>query len=634
MEKITSRENAKIKYACRLASSGAFRRSEGKFLAEGRKLCPELCRGAALETLFCTEAALEKCPELAGLPGEHYLVEDHVADKLADVGTHQGVFGVFRTPVHTLDEAKTGGRYLALERVQDPGNVGTLLRSAAAFGFDGVLLSDGCASVFAPKTLRASMGAAVRVPVMEVGAMPAAIAALRAKNITCLAAALYQSQPLSAARPGYPGGVCVVIGSEGQGLTEETIAACSGTVRIPMTDRVESLNAGIAGSILLWHFRGPGFGQTSLFPPEPAPDPLLCWLWLANTLGAGSSHAGRVLDVFGGAQEAWENRDSDAFRKAVGSPAFARANLPDNTPAHYRAFARRCAARNIRILPYDDPDYPLAFSRIPDMPLVLYCTGDPLWLNEPGAVGMVGSRRPTEYGLQAAADLGSGLAKNGAIIVSGLADGLDSAGHRAAVKENCPTIGVLGVPIDRTYPASNRELRKKIEQKGCVISEYPPESGPVGPNGFLQRNRLIAALSSALVVVEAQEKSGTMSTVNHAERYGKPVFVVPGSIYSPNSAGTNALLREGRAKAVCKPGDLFGVLGLRGAAAPAAMRSAPDPMSETERRVLACIGPKAKGVEELGAASGLPTGLLLGTLMKLELAGRVTCLPGKRYILR
>ena len=129
---------------------------------------------------------------------------------------------------------------------------------------------------------------------------------------------------------------------------------------------------------------GPGFGQTSLFPPEPAPDPLLCWLWLANTLGAGSSHAGRVLDVFGGAQEAWENRDSDAFRKAVGSPAFARANLPDNTPAHYRAFARRCAARNIRILTYDDPDYPLAFSRIPDMPLVLYCTGDPLWLNEPG----------------------------------------------------------------------------------------------------------------------------------------------------------------------------------------------------------------------------------------------------------
>ena len=341
-----------------------------------------------------------------------------------------------------------------------------------------------------------------------------------------------------------------------------------------------------------------------------------------------------MLDAFGGAQEAWEARESDAFRAAAGIPAAQRARLPGNTPEHYRAFARRCAARGIRILPYDDPDYPLAFSRIPDMPLVLYCTGDPRWLNEPATIGMVGSRKPTEYGQQAAADLGGALAKAGAVIVSGLADGLDSAGHRAAVREHCPTIGVLGVPIDRTYPASNRELRRQIERKGCVISEYPPESEPVGRNGFLQRNRLIAALSSALVVVEAQEKSGTMSTVNHAERYGKPVYAVPGSIFSPNSQGTNALLREGRAKAVCKAEDLFGVLGLRPAAARAEERTAAAPLSENERRVLACIGPQARGVEELGSQSGLPTALLLGTLMKLELSGRVLCLPGKRYILR
>ena len=379
---------------------------------------------------------------------------------------------------------------------------------------------------------------------------------------------------------------------------------------------------------------GPGFGQTSLFPPEPAPDPLLCWLWLANTLGAGSSHAGRVLDVFGGAQEAWENRDSDAFRKAVGSPAFARANLPDNTPAHYRAFARRCAARNIRILTYDDPDYPLAFSRIPDMPLVLYCTGDPLWLNEPGAVGMVGSRRPTEYGLQAAADLGSGLAKNGAIIVSGLADGLDSAGHRAAVKNDCPTIAVMGVPIDRTYPAANAALRQKIERKGCVISEYPPCGEGVGPNGFLQRNRLIAALSSAVLVVEAREKSGTMSTVAHAERYGKPVYAVPGSIYSPNSAGTNGLLRDGRARAVAGAADLLAALGLHTRQAAPAAAKQPAPLSDTERRVLAGIGPKPVGVEELCVSTGLPMSALLGTLMKLELTGRVYKQPGQRYVLR
>ena len=377
-----------------------------------------------------------------------------------------------------------------------------------------------------------------------------------------------------------------------------------------------------------------GEGQLSLFPPEPAPDPLLCWLWLAGTLGPGSLRAGAVLDTFGGAQEAWEARDTDAFAAAAGPAAAQRAGLPDNTPEHYRAFAQRCEKRGIRILPYDDPDYPLAFSRIPDMPLVLYCTGDPGWLNAPAAVGMVGTRKPTEYGLRAAADIGRGLARAGAVIVSGLADGLDGAGHRAAVGENCPTIAVQGVPIDRTYPTANRALRRQIEQKGCIISEYPPESVPVGANGFLQRNRLIAALSEALVVVEAKEKSGTMSTVGHAERYGRPVFAVPGSIYSPASAGTNALLRAGRAKAVCTAEDLFGTLGLGRVRPAVPPKAAPQPLSENERLVLSCLSGKTQGVEELGVRSGLPVPALLSVLMRLELSGRVVCLPGKQYILR
>ena len=133
-EKITSRDNPKVKYACKLADSPGFRRSEGRFFAEGRKLCPELAKGAALEQLFYTAAAAQKCPELAGLPGQHFLVEEHVAQKLAGVPAPQGVFGVFRTPAHTLEEVRPGGRYLALEGVQDPGNVGTLLRSAASRG--------------------------------------------------------------------------------------------------------------------------------------------------------------------------------------------------------------------------------------------------------------------------------------------------------------------------------------------------------------------------------------------------------------------------------------------------------------------------------------------------------------------
>lgn len=375
-------------------------------------------------------------------------------------------------------------------------------------------------------------------------------------------------------------------------------------------------------------------GQTSLFAPEPLPDPLLCWLWLAHTMGPANSHAGKVLDTFGGPQEAWEARETEEFRQAAGAAAAKRARQQDHTPQSYLALAQRCQRLGVRILPYDDPDYPLAFSRIPDMPLVLYCTGDPVWLNEPGAVGIVGSRKPTEYGLQAAADIGGELARNGALIVSGLADGLDSAGHRAAVQNDRPTVAVMGVPIDRTYPAANAALRTRIEQNGCVISEYPPESVGAGANGFLQRNRLIAALSSALLVVEAKEKSGTMSTVSHAERYGKPVFAVPGSIYSPNSMGTNRLLHEGRAKAACTAADLMETLGLRinKTTVPAAKPAAQ--LSDTERQLLACLGAKPISMEELCVRSGMPAALLLSTLMKLELTGRVSRLPGQRYLLR
>ena len=145
---------------------------------------------------------------------------------------------------------------LALEGVQDPGNVGTLLRSAAAFGFDGVLLSKGCAAPFAPKTLRASMGAAGRLPVAPVQDLPQALQQLCARGVVCLAAALYHSRTLDEAPQSYPDGLCAVIGSEGQGLTDAAVQACDMAVRIPMTDLVESLNAGVAGSVLLWHFRG------------------------------------------------------------------------------------------------------------------------------------------------------------------------------------------------------------------------------------------------------------------------------------------------------------------------------------------------------------------------------------------
>ena len=215
-------------------------------------------------------------------------------------------------------------------------------------------------------------------------------------------------------------------------------------------------------------------GQTSLFGPESSPDPLLCWLWLAHTLGPANSHAGSVLDAFGGAQQAWEARETAAFRQAAGASAAHRAVKSGKTPDDYAGLVMTCDALQVHIITYDSPDYPLAFTRIPDMPLVLYCTGDPVWLNEPDMVGIVGSRKPTAYGAQAAADLGGALARGGAVIVSGLADGLDSAGHRAAVQEQRPTIAVMAVPIDRTYPAANTRTATATRCFRCRAAFIPP----------------------------------------------------------------------------------------------------------------------------------------------------------------
>ena len=256
METITSRDNAKIKYACAVRDSEKQRAADGVFFAEGPKLILELCKSCAPAAVYATEAALARTPALAALDGVTTRVAPHVAEKLAGTKSSQGVFALLQTPAPPTHLLHSARRLLALEGVQDPGNVGTLLRSAAAFGFDGVLLGPGCAAPFAPKTLRASMGAAGRLPVLTVPDLPAALTALRGRGVTCLAAALYHSRPLDEVGTDFPGGLCLVVGSEGQGLTDAAVAACDAAVRIPMTDLVESLNAGVAGSVLLWQFRG------------------------------------------------------------------------------------------------------------------------------------------------------------------------------------------------------------------------------------------------------------------------------------------------------------------------------------------------------------------------------------------
>lgn len=156
---------------------------------------------------------------------------------------------------------------------------------------------------------------------------------------------------------------------------------------------------------------------------------------------------------------------------------------------------------------------------------MLYVTGDIACLNGRRYAGMVGTRRPSTYGRQAAFDLSLAMARAGVVLVSGLADGLDSEAHRAAVQADVPTVAFLGTAIDKTYPASNAKLRTAIEKGGgAVCSEYPPGYSGRTTGTFLARNRLIAAQSEALCVAEARTRSGTLNTVGHAERLGRPCW--------------------------------------------------------------------------------------------------------------
>ena len=254
MEHITSRQNALMTHIRKLNASRAYRRASGEYLCDGVKLLEEALRWSApLKTVVLSEGV-----DAPSLPSgvRAVRVPADVMRSISPMETPQGALFTVRLPDTALPEMLTGAHYLVLDGVQDPGNVGTLLRSAAAFGFDAVVLGPGCASPLSPKTLRSSMGAAGRLPTLHSADLPAALAQLRSRGVTTLAAALYRSRPLDEAGNDFPHGVCVVIGSEGQGLTQQTVEACDMAVRIPMTDRVESLNAAVAGSVLLWHFRG------------------------------------------------------------------------------------------------------------------------------------------------------------------------------------------------------------------------------------------------------------------------------------------------------------------------------------------------------------------------------------------
>ncbi len=362
-------------------------------------------------------------------------------------------------------------------------------------------------------------------------------------------------------------------------------------------------------------------------------DNALYWLWLADALGSACAQAGRLLAEWPDPRALYESVCAGAplpaylTRHAVGA-------LLATGPGDYAPRLEQCRRAGIAVLTPGAPDYPARFASLPDRPLALYATGDTRCLNGGRYVGMVGTRRPTQYGTQACHDLSLELARQGVVIVSGLADGLDSTGHRAAVEAGAVTVAFLGTPIDVTYPAANAALRRDIERLGgCVVSEYPPGFAKKQTATFLARNRLIAALGEALCVAEARRKSGTLNTVSHARRYGRPVLAVPGSIYSQNSAGTNALLKSGQAAVLTAADDVLAALGMDAEAAAPARTAAPDTaaLGPGAQAVLAVLDQTPRPVDDIVRRSALPAAAVLSALLELELAGAAQSWPGQRY---
>jgi DNA processing protein len=264
--------------------------------------------------------------------------------------------------------------------------------------------------------------------------------------------------------------------------------------------------------------------------------------------------------------------------------------------------------------------YPPLLAQLHDPPHQLYLRGDPEVMSRP-SVAVVGARSCSPYGAQVARDLARELAGAGVVVVSGLARGIDGEAHRGALEAGGGTVAVLGCGIDRDYPRSHAELAGRIRHSGAVVSEYPPGVEPA-PWRFPARNRIIAGLCLATVVVEARERSGALITSDFALELGREVFAVPGEITSALSAGTNDLLRQGAAP-LLSAHDVLSALGLD-----APPSSVTRKVSEGAAAVLALLAEGARGADELALLGRLPTAEVATALVELELAGLVTTTEG------
>ncbi len=356
-------------------------------------------------------------------------------------------------------------------------------------------------------------------------------------------------------------------------------------------------------------------------------DALKYWLALNMVVGVGRTIFHRLVKVFGSPENVFSARTADLRQvHGVGDKVATAISGFDVDQATDREIGL-AEKEDIRILTLVSDEYPELLKAIYDPPPVLYVKGKPLnSISFPLAV--VGTRNPSEYGKVIAHRLCLKLASAGFNLVSGLARGIDTLAHRAALEAGADTIAVFGCGLGHTYPPENRKLRNEIVQQGAIISEFPVLMRPER-NNFPARNRVLSGLSLGTVVVEAAVKSGALITADFALEQGREVFAVPGNITSPKSKGTNDLIKAG-AKLVDSPDSVIEEL------LPVLREKLDKPEikldNEVERQVFSLLSLEGRHIDNLIENSDLSPAQVSATLLQLELRGLVRQLSGKIYV--
>ena len=389
------------------------------------------------------------------------------------------------------------------------------------------------------------------------------------------------------------------------------------------------------------------------------------WVWLSEHNGLSTRVKLELLEHFGTPENIFY-ADAEDYLQVEGMTPRLTAQLADKSTAAADRILGDCERLGLRILTMQDADYPVRLRNIYEPPCLLYVKGQLPLIDEEVAIAMVGTRKATPYGKETAEELAYAMAKQGALIVSGGAYGIDTSAHRGALRAGAKTVALLGCGMDVIYPAGNEWLYRDVAASGALLTEYPPGTPPL-PQHFPVRNRIISGLCLATVVVEAPERSGALITAHTALEQGREVFAVPGPIKAPMSRGCNRLIADGEAHLVADTADVLweyearyphklhcgrvempqsmGYQARQEAAEAKAAEKAPEKLpaldvragqtalTDDQVRILKRLREGEMQVDDLIEAVDLPTRRVLSALTLLEIEGHVAQSSGKRFSL-